>query len=115
MLARSRAFAKPSVLRRTEAEEPRVAHRAIAVSTTHDPQPVAAACADADRETELLPHGHPKWAVDGIAISARAREAAARLKPVVVAVLRFWDHVPRSIVASGRRVSIDPSGSYKAF
>jgi hypothetical protein len=68
---------------------------------------------DADAHAELLPHGHPKWVRDGVAISSRARELLARVRPVVVRVLHFWDHGVRAILVSGRRVHVDPSGCYR--
>jgi hypothetical protein len=102
------------VLRRTEAEEPRLERAAVAASAARDSQRLAAVSSDGDRpQAELLSHGHSKWTIDGVAISGRAREAVARLKPVIVAVLQFWDHGTRAIVASGQRVTVDASGSYR--
>ncbi|HTD36190.1 MAG TPA: hypothetical protein VK669_01655 [Candidatus Limnocylindrales bacterium] len=60
-----------------------------------------------------LPRDHPAWQRDVLAVSARARELLARLRPVTVRVLTFWDHVLRAIVVGGRRVEVDPSGSYR--
>ena len=60
-----------------------------------------------------LPRDHPAWQRDVIAVSARARELLARLRPVTVRVLTFWDHVLRGILVGGRRVEVDPSGSYR--
>jgi len=51
---------------------------------------------------------------DAVAASARARELVGKLKPVVVAVMSLWDHRLRSIIVGGRRVRVDPSGSYRA-
>lgn len=102
------------MFRRIEAEEPRLERSTIDVGAARDTARVAALSTEADRDPNLLPHGRQKWGIDGIAISARAREMAARLKPVVTAVLRFWDHGVRLTLASGRRISIDASGSYRA-
>jgi hypothetical protein len=101
------------MLRRVDAEEARLERRDLAALETHDAEPVAPPLLTVDTETELLPQGHPKWVKDGLSISQRARELIARLKPVVVRVLRFWDHGVRSIVVGGRRVSVDASGSYR--
>ncbi|MGH7708307.1 MAG: hypothetical protein ACREM8_14150 [Vulcanimicrobiaceae bacterium] len=61
-----------------------------------------------------LPTDHPAWSQDAIAISRRARALFAKLKPVAVRVLTFWDHHVRSIaIGSGRRLSVDASGSYR--
>jgi len=60
-----------------------------------------------------LPRDHPAWQRDVLAVSARARELIARLRPVTVRVLTFWDHVLRGIVVGGRRIEVDPSGSYR--
>jgi hypothetical protein len=62
----------------------------------------------------LLPRDHPKWNKDALTISQRARELIARLRPVAVKVLTFWDHRVRSIVVASRRIAVDPSGSYRA-
>ncbi len=75
--------------------------------------PVPSLQLDADAHAELLPHGHPQWVRDGVAISSRARELLTRLRPVVVRVLHFWDHGVRAIVAGGRCVRVDPSGCYR--
>ena len=48
----------------------------------------------------------------GNALAARA-ELIARLRPVVVKILTFWDHRVRSAWIGGSRVCIDPSGSYR--
>lgn len=77
-------------------------------------EPVVPAVAEAELETTRLPPDHPGWARDAIALSARARQLLARLKPAVVAVVSLWDHRLRSIIVGGRRVSVDPSGSYRA-
>ena len=76
-------------------------------------EPVVTASSEAERETSLLPHDHPKWATDALTVSARAKELFARLKPVIVRVLSFWDHRLRSITIGDHRIHIDPSGSYR--
>lgn len=60
-----------------------------------------------------LPRDHPPWQRDVLAVSARARALLARLRPVTVRVLTFWDHVLRGIVVGDRDVEVDPSGSYR--
>lgn len=89
----------------------------------HATQPHAAALAaeqavapvdESNAESSLLPRDHPKWARDAVTVSQRAREIIARLRPVVVKILTFWDHRVRSAFIGGSRVSIDPSGSYRA-
>jgi len=63
-------------------------------------------------ETPPLPREHPKWVKDALAVSQRARALIARLRPVMVRVLTFWDHHVRSTAIAGRELSIDASGSY---
>ena len=61
-----------------------------------------------------LPADHPEWQRDAVLISARVRALLASLRPVVVRVLGFWDHVVRSVgLGGGRRLEIDPSGCYR--
>lgn len=67
---------------------------------------------DDELETPPLPREHPRWVKDAMAVSQRARQLIARLRPVVVRVLTFWDHHVRSISVGGRQLSIDASGSY---
>jgi hypothetical protein len=76
-------------------------------------EPIVPSVAQVELETAPLPRDHPPWVKDAIAVSQRAREILAKLKPVVVRVLCFWDHRLRSITAGGRRVTIDLSGSYR--
>ncbi|HEY1654872.1 MAG TPA: hypothetical protein VGF86_07160 [Candidatus Tumulicola sp.] len=100
------------MLRRIEADDrpglPRVAGNP-------EPSEVAiAAVGEGDLETTGLPSDHPRWVRDAIAISGRARDLVARLKPVVVAVLSLWDHRLRSSIVGGRRIHVDSSGSYRA-
>jgi len=60
-----------------------------------------------------LPRDHPAWQRDVLAVSARVRAIVARMHPVAVRVLTFWDHVARSVAIGGRRVEVDPSGCYR--
>ena len=60
-----------------------------------------------------LPRDHPAWQRDMLAVSARVRAALANMRPAVVRVLTFWDHVVRSVSVGGRRVEVDPSGCYR--
>lgn len=101
------------MLRRVEVEETRQPSLLdfIGLGRTEQVVPVVA---EAEMETALLPHDHPQWVKDALSVSNRAKEIIARLKPVVIAVLSFWDHRIRSAVIGGSRVSIDPSGSYRA-
>ena len=48
-----------------------------------------------------------------ISISARARTVLAQLRPVVLRVLSYWDHRVREIALGGRRLAVDPAGSYR--
>ncbi|MDQ2872632.1 MAG: hypothetical protein M3R35_05845 [Candidatus Eremiobacteraeota bacterium] len=64
-------------------------------------------------ETPPLPREHPPWVKDALSVSQRTRALLARIKPVIVRVLGFWDHTVRSITIGTRRVTIDTSGSYK--
>jgi hypothetical protein len=75
--------------------------------------PVLALLPDDELETPPLPREHPKWVRDALAVSQRARRLIARLRPVIMHVLTFWDHHVRSIAVGGRRLSIDVSGSYR--
>jgi len=60
-----------------------------------------------------LPSDHPAWMKDTLSISQRTRALLARLKPVVVKVVAYWEHRVRSIAIGTRRLSVDPSGSYR--
>jgi hypothetical protein len=74
---------------------------------------VVPAVAEAELETALLPQDHPRWIKDAVAISQRGRELIAKLRPVIVHVLSFWDHRIRSIMVGNRCVAVDPSGCYR--
>lgn len=101
------------MLRRVDTEEP-LAERALlgarAPRGAEPPTPPIRA----EPETELLPHGHPKWVQDGVSVSQRGRDLVVRLKPAAMRILRFWDHGLRSVVIGGRHVCVDASGSYSA-
>jgi hypothetical protein len=99
------------MLQRIEREE-RHAPSLTALGLTQ-PEPIVPAVAEAELETTPLPHDHPKWAKDTLTISQRARDIIARLKPVIVRILTFWDHRLRSISIGDKRVNVDPSGSYR--
>lgn len=60
-----------------------------------------------------LPSDHPAWMKDTLSISQRTRALLARLKPVVVKVVAYWEHRVRSIAIGTRRLSVDASGSYR--
>ena len=75
--------------------------------------PLAPIVPDAELETPPLPRDLPPWARDAIAVSQRARDLLARIRPAIVRVLTFWDHRVRNAVVAGRRLDIDPSGSYR--
>ncbi|MDP9018392.1 MAG: hypothetical protein M3N19_08740 [Candidatus Eremiobacteraeota bacterium] len=68
---------------------------------------------EAELETPFLPRDHPAWMRDAVAVSTRARQWIANLKPIAVRVLTFWDHTVRSIAIAGRSLSVDASGSYR--
>ena len=77
------------------------------------PPPLAVAL-DPDVEfTNALPSDHPAWAKDTLSLSRRARALLARLRPIAIKVMTFWDHRLRSIVVGGRTLSVDASGSYR--
>lgn len=60
-----------------------------------------------------LPGDHPAWMKDTLSISQRARALLAKLRPVALRVVTYWEHSVRSIICAGRRLSIDQSGSYR--
>ena len=101
------------MLRRVEGEEARQPSL-LEVFGLGRAEPIITAVPQAEMETTLLPHDHPQWVKDALSVSNRARELIARLKPVVIAVLSFWDHRIRSTFVGGSRLSVDASGSYRA-
>ena len=76
-------------------------------------EPVVPAIGEADFDAPNLPHDHPQWVKDALSVSQRAREVIARLQPVVLRILTFWDHRVRSMSLGRERLSIDASGSYR--
>jgi hypothetical protein len=74
---------------------------------------IAPVPADGELETPLSPHDRPRWMRDAVAISQRARELVARLRPAAVRVLSFWDHRMRAVVIGECCVRIDASGCYR--
>jgi hypothetical protein len=77
------------------------------------PPPLALAL-DPDLELpSTLPSDHPAWAKDTLSLSQRARAFLARVRPIAIKVLTFWDHRVRSILVGGRSLSVDASGSYR--
>lgn len=100
------------MLRRIELEEPNAA-APLQVGASRS-EPIVPAVADGELETPLSPHDRPRWIRDAVAVSARAREIIARMRPAAVRVLCYWDHRLRAIVVGDRRVQIDASGCYRA-
>jgi hypothetical protein len=76
-------------------------------------EPIVPAAENLDLGSDSLPHEHPKWVKDSLAVSQRARQLIARLRPVAIRILTFWDHRIRSAFIGGLHVHIDPSGSYR--
>jgi hypothetical protein len=99
------------MLRRLEPEEPS-APNALEIGA-HRSEAIAPVVAENELETSLTPHDRPRWVRDAVAVSQRARELIARLRPAAVHVLSFWDHRIRAIVVGDRRVQIDASGCYR--
>jgi hypothetical protein len=74
---------------------------------------VATALPDDEFEAPGLPREHPRWARDAAAISSRARALIARLAPVAIRALTFWDHRVHSLAIGKRELCVDSSGSYR--
>ncbi len=68
---------------------------------------------DGELETPLSAHDRPRWVRDAVAVSQRTRELIARLRPVALRVLSFWDHRMRAIVVGDCCVRVDASGCYR--
>jgi hypothetical protein len=98
------------MLRRIEADE---GPRALGLSVGAARSEPIAAVVEAEHETALLPHDHPRWVKDTVGISQRAREMVAKLRPIALGVLSFWDHRVRCIVVAERRLAVDASGCYR--
>lgn len=100
------------MLRRVDSEERGAA--LLAPLGQAPTEAIVAAIPEAELETPLLPHDHPKWVKDTLTVSQRARELIGRLRPVAVRILTFWDHRIRSILIGSSHVSVDPSGCYRS-
>uniref|UniRef100_E6Q807 Uncharacterized protein n=1 Tax=mine drainage metagenome TaxID=410659 RepID=E6Q807_9ZZZZ len=74
---------------------------------------IAPHVAEIELEAPPFSPDRPEWTRDALTLSRRAREYIARLRPVALKVLTFWDHVARSIAVDGARIAIDASGSYR--
>jgi len=98
------------MLRRVELDEP--ANVASQIDAARS-EAILPAVAETELETALLPHDQPRWVKDAVAVSARARELIATLKPAAVRVLCFWDHRLHAVVVGGRRVAVDAGGCYR--
>lgn len=98
------------MLRRIEGDEP---PRSLALNIAAARSEAVTAVAEAEHETALLPRDHPRWVKDAIAVSQRAREIVAKLRPIALGVLSFWDHRIRCIVVADRRIAVDASGCYR--
>ena len=84
-----------------------------AASMPPQPPPLPVAL-DADVSIgNQLPSDHPAWSKDTLSVSARARALIARVRPVIIRVVTYWDHRVRSIFVGGRTLSVDASGSYR--
>lgn len=101
------------MLRRVETDPRRELRSPVRERETAETQAVVPAVPDVELDTALLPRDHPQWVKDTLSVSNRARELFARIKPVVVRILTFWDHRVRSVLVGNSRVSVDPSGSYR--
>ncbi len=87
----------------------------VALVTVGESAPLAPLAVDSDDRFEgpALPHDHPAWMRDAVALSQRARALIVSLRPVVLRVVGAWEHRMRSAVIGGRNVTIDASGSYR--
>jgi len=68
---------------------------------------------DASEIRARLPTDHPAWQVDTFSISSRTRAFLTTLRPVVVAVVSFWDHAVRTLSLGTGTISVDLSGCYR--
>lgn len=98
------------MLRRVDLEE---GGAGVALHAADAPEAVVPAVAETEMDA-ALPREHPRWVRDAVAVSSRARDLIARLKPAAIRVLCFWDHRLRAISIAGRRVCVDASGCYRA-
>ncbi len=74
---------------------------------------IAPVTADESIDLTHLPRDHPAWPTDSLSLSSRARALLAKITPVVVRVLTFWDHRVRAVAIGSARITIDPAGSYR--
>lgn len=100
------------MLRRIESDDANPAAGA-ALAALERGAPIVAAVPDAELESPQLPHDHPRWVKDALTVSSRARELLARMRPIAVTILTFWDHRVRAILVGDTRISVDPSGCYR--
>jgi len=68
---------------------------------------------DASEIRARLPNDHPAWQVDTLSISSRTRAFLTTLRPVLVAVVSFWDHAVRTLSLETGTLSVDLSGCYR--
>jgi len=102
------------VLRRIDPDEAAAA-LAAGAGGARAAEAVVSSVAHTDFETTGLPHDHPRWVRDAIAVSQRARRSLEKLAPAItMAVFSVWEHRLRYAVVAGHRVRIDGSGSYRA-
>ncbi len=74
---------------------------------------IAPVNADESIDVTHLPHDHPAWPSDTLSLSSRARALLAKVVPIVIRVLTFWDHRVRAVAIGSARITIDPAGSYR--
>lgn len=60
-----------------------------------------------------LPNEHPRQPQDAICISVRARDQIVAQKAPEIDPLSFWDHETRTAPIGARRITVDPSSSYR--
>jgi hypothetical protein len=60
-----------------------------------------------------LPNDHPRWMRDTLSISQRARAMLARIKPVAIRVINYWEHRLKRVVIGSQALCVDQSGSYR--
>lgn len=100
------------MLRRVDAED-RGQHATHLAPQTVEAEHEVSAVGDGELGGSLLPRDHPKWPADALTVSQRARETFARLRPIALRVLTFWDHRVRSITIGTTRLGIDAAGCYR--
>lgn len=101
------------MLRRIEADERGVERTGLVAAEPHRNEPPAPAQRTLAVEPETLARDRARWTDDAVSISHRARELVARLRPIAVRVLHFWDHRMHAIIIGGRRVYVDAAGGYR--